>query len=85
MKRKELEVRLRREGVPSFLYSFDDLLPEYEGLVLTEQSGSWIIEYCEMGECRVLETLNSEEEACTRVYDRLIRDFLPFYRAPSKK
>ncbi len=70
-----LRDRLQEEGFSPSVYSLDQKLPPYEGLVLRERSGKWVIEHCERGMCRELEILGSEHAACERMYELLSMHF----------
>jgi len=71
----ELKVRLRNEGISPDAYSIGGPLPKYEGLILEVSNDRWKIEHFERGIRRELETFSSEEKACERMYDLLMKHF----------
>ena len=76
LNRVELERRLHDEGIRRDLYSLDGSLPaHYEGLVLDERDGKWIIHHCERGKYGVLHQFSTEAEACARMYELLLKHF----------
>jgi hypothetical protein len=74
MNRRELGQRLRDEAFRADCFSIDGTLPPYEGYVLTEVGGVWLVQYFERGETRELARFLSEAEACADFYERLAKD-----------
>jgi len=71
----ELRERLLREGFRRDVFSLDGTCPAFEGLVLNNDSGRWRIDHCERGMRREVALLDSEEEACERMYELLVAHF----------
>lgn len=75
MNSAELQVRLRAAGIRPESYSIGGPLPTYEGLILEHSDGAWRIEHFERGMREELESFSSEEQACERMYELLLRHF----------
>jgi hypothetical protein len=72
----ELKMRLAKEGFKPNTYSMDGSpLPGYEGLILERSGERWKIDHFERGMRRELESFASEEEACQRMYELLLKHF----------
>jgi hypothetical protein len=82
MTKAQLESRLRSEGFRADCYTLDGSTPPYEGYMLTEVHGIWLVQYFERGSTRELERFQSEEAACDAFYARLSKDFV--VRPPSR-
>ena len=74
MNKQDLELRLRQEGFRAECYRLDGTLPSYEGYVLTEVHGAWLVEYFERGQTTLLARFASEDAACADFYARLAKD-----------
>jgi len=73
MDRKQLQRAAAREGIRDSAYSLDGGLP-FERYVLSIVTGGWSVYYSERGE-RVGETFfDTEDEACSFLFDKLVRD-----------
>lgn len=71
----EVRETLQREGFRADVYSLNGSAPAFEGLVLKEHVGQWVIEHCERGIFRELAVLDSEDAACERMYELLSEHF----------
>jgi hypothetical protein len=69
----DLKSRLVQEGFSSDVYCIGGQLPPYEGLVLEKISGAWKIDHYERGLRRELAPFSSEDEACKRMHELLVR------------
>ena len=74
MTKAELEARLRNEGFREDYYSLNGSLPPYEGYILVEVHGVWLMQHLERGSTEELARFTSEEAACDAFYARLSRD-----------
>ncbi len=77
MTRTELAERLTQEGFRSSSQSRGNA-PSYEGLVLSNVHGNWLIQFFERGRSREIGRFVSEDEACNRFYEIVSSD--PTYR-----
>jgi len=71
----ELKERLLREGVREDVYSLmgDSLL--FDGFVLSQQGGEWVVYYRdERGSRSHVRAFATQEEACQDLLDRLLAD-----------
>lgn len=75
MNKTELKARLVKEGFSANAYSIDGPLPSYEGLILETSGAGWRIEHFERGIRRELDSFTSEQQACDRMYELLVRHF----------
>lgn len=75
MNKDELKARLKAEGFDQRSYSIDGPLPPFEGIVLGHIDGQWRIEHFERGMRRELACFEREDEACTHMYDLLLKHF----------
>ena len=75
MTRDELEARLVAEGFGDDVYGLDGSPPTYEGLSLARSGGRWVIDFVERGTRRVLESFDSEQDACDRMYELLCKHY----------
>jgi len=74
MTKSELAQRLAQEGFRSSSYNLDWNVPSYEGLVLSNVHGSWLIQYFERGSSREIGRFGSEGEACNKFYEIVSSD-----------
>ena len=73
MNREELRAAVHREGIEPSAYSLDGGAPS-ETYVLSLENGGWSVYYSEHGE-RVDEArFDTEDEACSFLLLRLVRD-----------
>ncbi|MFT7679534.1 MAG: hypothetical protein ACI8QC_003537 [Planctomycetota bacterium] len=78
----QLRSRLNREGIPIESYCIGyDALPKYEGIVLRKALCGWHINHFERGEQYLIESVFSEEKACSRMYELLMEQHRPDYVA----
>lgn len=75
MNKAELKARLIKEGFSASSYSIEGPLPSYEGLILETTGARWRIEHFERGIRRELDSFASEQQACDRMYELLVRHF----------
>ena len=75
MRAEELKQRLLLEGFRPSVFSIDGPLPAYEGLILEKTDTTWRIDHFERGVRRELESFNTEEQACERMYELLAAHF----------
>lgn len=72
MTTKELQTKLFELDIPHYYYnicgSSDD---DEQRICLTEESGKWLVYYCEDGIRNDLSEYSSEEEACADCLNRL--------------
>jgi hypothetical protein len=68
MTKAELRERLKNENFREDEYYLDGGWPSYEGLVLSEIEGKWLVEYIERGFRSTIGEFNSEAEACEEFY-----------------
>jgi hypothetical protein len=69
-----LHQRLIREGFHKESFRVGGGMPD-EGYVLKRHAAGWLIEYCERGGCRDVESFSSEEAACDRMYALMLNSF----------
>jgi hypothetical protein len=74
MTKNELASRLLLDGVRPDSYSLDGSTPAYEGLVLSNVHGMWLVQYFERGNWRELARSYSESDACDRFYEIVSKD-----------
>jgi len=70
MTKSELEVLLVNENIPKHFYSLDGGLP-YDAWCLEKKRSGWEVYYTERGEKYQVESFDTEEEACERLYQRI--------------
>lgn len=75
MRAEELKQRLAAERFRSDVYSIDGPLPSYEGLILEKKGTRWKIDHFERGLRRELESFDTEEQACEKMYELLVKHF----------
>ena len=73
MNRQTLKELLDREGIDPSSYSLEGGMP-VEAYVLEFSPSSWSVYYSERGLRTAEETYASEEEACSRMLEMLLRD-----------
>jgi hypothetical protein len=73
MNRERLQEMARREGVRDDCYSLDGGLRS-EQYVLAIEDGRWSVYYSERGERRGLASFDTEDAACSDLFERLLVD-----------
>lgn len=73
MNRQSLRELAKDERVRDDAYSLDGGLP-FERYVLSVIEGGWAVYYSERGERTGLKTFETEDEACSHLFDLLVRD-----------
>lgn len=74
MTKEELAIQLVSDGVQSDSYNLDGSTPAFDGLVLSNVHGMWIVQYFERGNWRELARSYSESDACDRFYEIVSKD-----------
>jgi hypothetical protein len=70
MNKKELEIRLIKEGIRADSYHLEGGLPN-ESFTLNKNGNQWEVYYSERGNKTDLRVFESEEEACEYLYKEL--------------